>query len=151
VVLIAGRRSFAEAPEVEVEVEYAPVLSAPVLVAVDATARGATVTAAAAKLATERGAAVEVLHVHQTEVLEEDAVDRESRQMAGAVLALRLEQLRAAGVPAGGEVVHTYGNRDDAAQAVLDRVDEVGAQLVVVGREGRVSSRATVPVVVVPA
>jgi hypothetical protein len=32
---------------------------------------------------------------------------------------------------------------------VLDRVDEVGAQLVVVGREGRVSSRAAVPVVVV--
>ena len=69
--------------------------------------------------------------------------------MAAAVLALRLEQLREAGVPAGGEVVHTFGNRDDAAQAVLDRVEEVGAQLVVIGREGRVSSRATVPVVVV--
>jgi hypothetical protein len=47
--------------------------------------------------------------------------------------------------------VHTFGNRDDAAKAVLDRVDEVGAQLVVVGRKGRVSARATVPVVVVPA
>jgi MFS transporter, ACDE family, multidrug resistance protein len=149
VVLIVGRRSFAEEPEIEVE--YAPVLTAPVLVAVDATSRGATVTAAAAKLATERGTAVEVLHVHRTEVIEEDAVDRESRQMAAAVLALRLEQLRKADVPAGGEVVHTFGNRDDAAQAVLDRADEVGAQLVVVGREGRVSARATVPVVVVPA
>jgi ACDE family multidrug resistance protein len=151
VVLIVGRRSFTEEePEVEVQVEHAPVLSAPVLVAVDGSARGATVTAAAAKLASERGTAVEVLHVHQTEVLEGDAVDRESREMAAAVLALRLEQLREAGVPAGGEVVHTFGNRDDAAQAVLDRVEEVGAQLVVVGREGRVSSRATVPVVVVP-
>jgi ACDE family multidrug resistance protein len=151
VVLIVGRRSFVEEPEVEVEVEYAPGLTAPVLVAVDGSARGATVTAAAAKLATERGTAVEILHVHQTEVFDEEAVDRESREMALAVLALRLEQLRDAGVPAGGEVLHTFGNRDDAAQAVLDRVDKVGAQVVVVGREGRVSSRATVPVVVVPA
>jgi hypothetical protein len=151
VVLIVGRRSFLEEPEVEVEVEHAPVLTAPVLVAVDGSARGATVTAAAAKLATERGTAVEVLHVHRTEVFDEEAVDRGSREMALAVLALRLEQLREAGVPAGGEVVHTFGNRDDAAKAVLDRVDEVGAQLVVVGRKGRVSARATVPVVVVPA
>jgi hypothetical protein len=34
---------------------------------------------------------------------------------------------------------------------VLDRVDEIGAQVVVVGREGRVSARSRVPVVVVPA
>jgi hypothetical protein len=60
-------------------------------------------------------------------VLEEDAVDRESRETAAAVFALRLEQLREAGVA------------------------EIGAQLVVVGREGRVSARATVPVIVVPA
>ena len=56
--------------------------------------RGIVVTAAAAKLAAERGAAVEVLHVHETDVLGEQAVDRESREMAAAVLARRLAQLQ---------------------------------------------------------
>ena len=92
----------------------APVLAAPVLVAVDRSPRAATVTAAAAKLATERGASVEVVHVHETDVLAADAVERESREMASAVLALRLEQLREAGVPAGGEVLHTFGGHEDA-------------------------------------
>jgi nucleotide-binding universal stress UspA family protein len=71
--------------------------------------------------------------------------------MAAAVLARRIAQLRDAGVHAGGEVVHTFGDHEDAVQAVLDRVDEIGAQVVVVGRKGRVAARAKVPVVVVPA
>jgi len=148
VVLLAGRAYFVEEPEVEIETA-API--APILVAVDGSARGIVVTAAAAKLATERGAAVEVLHVHETDVLGEDAVDRESREMAAAVLAHRLAQLQELGVPAGGEVLHTFGDHEDAVQAVLDRVDALGAQAVVVGRKGRVSARANVPVVVVPA
>ena len=115
---------------------------APVLVAVDGSSRGIEVTAAAARLAAERGAGVEVVHVHETDVVGEEAVDRESREMAATVLALRLAQLREAGVPAGGEVVHTYGDREDAVRAVLARVDEVGAQAVVVGRRGQVAARA---------
>ena len=148
-VLIAGRAYFAEHEEIEVEV--APTLAAPVLVAVDGSPRGIAVTAAAARLATERGAAVEVLHVHETDVLAEDAVDRETRETAASVLARRLAQLQKLGVPAGGEVLHTFGDHEDAVQAVLDRIEKIGAQVVVVGREGRVSARATVPVVVVPA
>ena len=62
----------------------------------------------------------------------------------------RLAQLQQAGVPAGGEVLHTFGDHEDTVQAVLDRVDAVGAQVVVVGRRGRVAERARVPVVVVP-
>ena len=95
-VLVAGRAYFAEEEEVEVATAT-PV--APVLVAVDGSARGIEVTAAAARLAAERGAGVEVVHVHETDVVGEEAVDRESREMAAAVLALRLEQLREAGVP----------------------------------------------------
>ena len=148
-VLLAGRAYFVS--EEEVEVEIAPTLAAPVVVAVDGSPRGIAVTAAAAKLATERGAAVEVLHVHETDVLGDQAVDRESREMAAAVLSRRLAQLHDAGVPAGGEVLHSFGDHEDAVQAVLDRVEEIGAQAVVVGRRGRVAERARVPVVVVPA
>ena len=151
VIVLAGRAWFTEHQEVEVEVEVAPALAAPVLVAVDGSPRGIAVTAAAAKLAAERGAAVEVLHVHETDVVGDDAVDRESRERAAAVLASRLAQLHEAGVRAGGEVLHTFGDHEDVVQAVLDRVDELGAQAVVIGRKGIVSARANVPVVVVPA
>ena len=145
-VLVAGRAYFVEEEEFEVATAT-PV--APVLVAVDGSPRGIEVTAAAARLAAERGAGVEVVHVHETDVVGEEAVDRESREMAGAVLALRLAQLREAGVVAGGEVVHTYGDREDAVRAILSRIEEVGAQAVVVGRRGQVAARSSVPVVVV--
>ncbi|HWK25272.1 MAG TPA: MFS transporter [Solirubrobacter sp.] len=148
IVLLAGRKHFNLEDEVEVEV---PAPTAPVLVAVDGSPRGIVVTAAAAKLAAERGTGVEVLHVHMTDVLEEDAVDLETREAAATVLALRLAQLHDAGVPAGGEVIHAFGDREDAARAVLHRIDEVGAQAVVIGRTGHVSANARVPVVVVPA
>jgi MFS family permease len=149
-VLVAGRAYFV-ASEAEVEVEAAPVPVAPVVVAVDGSPRGIVVTAAAARLAAERGAAVEVLHVHETDVLGAQGVDRESREMASAVLTRRLTQLHDAGVPAGGEVLHTFGDHEDAVQAVLDRVEELGAQAIVVGRRGHLAERAHVPVVVVPA
>ena len=78
-VLVAGRAYFAEEEEFEVATAT-PV--APVLVAVDGSSRGIEVTAAAARLAAERGAGVEVVHVHETDVVGEEAVDRESREMA---------------------------------------------------------------------
>ena len=97
-VLVFGRAYFVEGEEVEIETAT-PI--APVLVAVDGSSRGIEVTAAAARLAASRGAGVEVVHVHETDVVGEEAVDRESRETAAAVLALRLEQLREAG-RAGG-------------------------------------------------
>jgi nucleotide-binding universal stress UspA family protein len=147
-VLVAGRRYFAEEDEVEVAV---PVPAAgPILIAVrTSTPHAALVTARAADLAAERGAPVEVLHVHETDAAIEDAIDFESREAARAILEDRLAQLRERGIPAGGEVIHTVGTHEDAVRAVLER--SLGAQLVVVGREGEVSRRATVPVVVVPA
>jgi len=148
-VLVAGRAYFAVEEE-EFEIATATPV-APVLVAVDGSARGIEVTAAAARLAVERGAGVEVVHAHETDVVGDEAVDRESREMAAATLALRLAQLREAGVAAGGEVVHAFGDREDAVRAVLSRIEEVGAQAVVVGRRGEVAARASVPVVVVPA
>jgi MFS transporter, ACDE family, multidrug resistance protein len=134
VVLLLGRRELAARPEVEVAVEPRV---APVVVAVDATPAAIAVTAAAARLAAERGAPVEVLHVRETDVIGDEAADLESREMAAAVLARRLNQLRDAGVTAGGEVLHAVGDHADAADAVLDRADAVGADTLVVGSPTR--------------
>ncbi len=147
VVLIAGRRHLAAAPEVEVA--DAPQAVAPLLLAVDATPAAAAVTAAAAQLARSRGAAVEVVHVHETDVFDDEAADRESREMASAVLHLRLAQLREAGVVAGGAVLHTYGDHADAVQAVLDHAGEVGADTLVVGGPTTLRDRDDMRVVVV--
>jgi predicted MFS family arabinose efflux permease len=146
VVVILGRRHFADAPEVEAAVPVpAP---APVLLALrHSTPHAAAVTARAAELAAERGAPVEVVHVHETDFAVEDAADRETREAALSVLEDRLAQLRERGIPAGGEVIHTVGSHEDVVRAVLERT--LRAQLVVVGREGEVSRRSTVPVVVV--
>jgi nucleotide-binding universal stress UspA family protein len=148
VVLLAGRRQFAEAPEVELAV---PVPAArPVLVAVRAaTPHAVAVTARAAELAAERGAPVEVLHVHETDVAGEEAIETESRADAAALLADRLAQLRERGIPAGGEVIHSVGTHEDAVRAVLERAGAIGAQTIVVGRRGEVAKRAPMPVVVV--
>jgi MFS transporter, ACDE family, multidrug resistance protein len=147
-VLLAGRRVFSAGPEVEVAVPVpAP---APVLLAVrGATPHAVAVTARAAAVAAERGAPVEVLHVHETDAAIEDAVDRESRLEAADVLADRLAQLREQGVRAGGEVLHTVGSHEDVVRAVLERAGAIGAQAIVVGRRGEVAKRAEVPVVVV--
>jgi nucleotide-binding universal stress UspA family protein len=134
-VLLAGRRHLAEAPEVEPAVS--PRVVAPLLVAVDSTPGAIAVTAAAARLARERGAGVEVVHVHETDVVGDQGADLESRQMAAAVLERRIAQLRDAGVAAGGEVLHAVGDHADAADAVLDRASAVGADTLVVGAPGR--------------
>ncbi len=148
VVLLVGRREFTDAPEVEIAVPVPA--AAPVLVAVrSATPHAVAVTARAAELAAERGAPVEVLHVHETDVAVEDAVDRETRADAAALLADRLAQLRERGVPAGGEVVHTVGSHEDVVRAVLERAGAIGAQTIVVGRRGELAKRAPMPVVVV--
>jgi MFS family permease len=134
-VLLAGRRHLVEAPEVELAVS--PRVVAPVLVAVDSTPGAIAVTAAAARLAHERGAGVEVVHVHETAVAGDEAADLESRQTAAAVLERRIAQLRDAGVAAGGEVLHAVGDHADAADAVLERASAVGADTLVVGAPGR--------------
>jgi MFS family permease len=141
VVLIAGRRQLAAAPEPELAI--APRAVAPVVVAVDATPAAIAVTAAAARLAAERGAAVEVLHVRETDVIGDEAADLESREMAAAVLQRRLTQLRDAGVDAGGEVLHAVGDHADAADALLDRADAVGADTLFVGSPTRQAESLT--------
>jgi MFS transporter, ACDE family, multidrug resistance protein len=131
-VLLAGRRYMVEAPEVEVDVPAAA--PAPVLVAVGATPAAALATARAAELARARGTAVEVLHVRPTDVpAGEGVADVEEPAAARAVLDARLAQLRAAGVPAGGRVVHTVGDHEDIVRTVLEQAGALNADTLVVG------------------
>ena len=110
---------------------------AAILVAVDATPASAAVTRAAASLAGERGARVEVVHVLETDVVGDDAADLESTAGARAVLDAHVGLLTRRGVDVRGALLHAVGDHGDTAQAVLDRAAASGADVVMLGAAHR--------------
>jgi MFS transporter, ACDE family, multidrug resistance protein len=115
------------------DVDAPPVRPAAILVAVDATPASAAVTRAAAGLARERGANVEVVHVLETDVVGEDAADLETAAGARAVLDAHVGHLTRHGIAARGALLHAVGDHEDTARAVLDRAAAIGAGVVVLG------------------
>lgn len=107
---------------------------AAILLAVDATPASAAVTRAAAGLAAARGARVEVVHVLETDVVGEDAVDLESRSGARAVLDAHVGHLTRRGIRAHGALLQAVGDHADTARAVLDRASAAGADVVLLGQ-----------------
>ena len=96
----ALRSAIAVADEPAAEAPAA--VPAKILLAVDATPASAAVTRAAASLAGERGARVEVVHVLETDVVGEDAADLEPTAGARAVLDAHVGLLmRRGSTPAG--------------------------------------------------
>jgi MFS transporter, ACDE family, multidrug resistance protein len=114
---------------------------APVLVAVDASTAAGAVTRTAAELAQVRGSGVVVVHVRETDVIGEDAVDIESPSEADRVLARHVALLGEQGVDARGEVVQAVGDHESTAEAVVDAATRTGADAIVLGRplHGRTS------------
>jgi nucleotide-binding universal stress UspA family protein len=96
------------------------------------------VSALAAPLARARGAAVDVLHVIETDVLAgEDTADLESSAQARALLDACMSELREAGVPVTGELLRSYGTHTDVAAQILRRAADLGAGAIVLGPETR--------------
>jgi MFS family permease len=107
---------------------------APVLLAVDASAAAEAITAEAARVALLRDRRVRVVHVHETDVVGDTTVERESAEAARATLRARLDQLRREGVRADGEVLTSAGTHADVARVIARRAADTGATLVVIGR-----------------
>jgi ACDE family multidrug resistance protein len=98
-----------------------PAESAPMVVAVGGPS-AREVSALAVPLARARGAAVQVLHVVERDVIAgEDAIDRETPDEARALLDACIAELRASGVPVAGELVRTVGSHADVADEILRR------------------------------
>jgi MFS family permease len=119
-----------------------------ILLAVDAGPDGPGATETAAEIASQHGAAVEVLHVRETDVVNDDAVDRESAADADRVLDERIRQLADHGIPVAGRIVQTTGGPADPAAAIVRRATDTRAELVVLvaphadpGRFGRATIR----------
>ena len=123
-------------PSLEAVGTAAPV-TAPVIVAVGATDDAAAIVDAAAELAAREGAPLQVVHVRETEIVEELAVDAEEPEAAQATVAAHLERLAARGVAATGLVLHSVGDHASAGRALAAHADDVDARSLALGRSPR--------------
>ncbi len=105
----------------------------PILVAVDGAPTANGVCAAGAELAIALGAPVEVLHVVETDVAMEDAVDAGSPDAASAAVTEHVEQLAALGVTAAGHVRRVVGDHGDVGRRIASFAEHRRARMVVVG------------------
>ncbi len=109
----------------------------PVVVAVGATPDAALVVDAAAAVARDLGAPLEVVHVRETVVVEELAIDPEPLETARATLAAHLERLTGAGVATTGQLLHSVGDHAAAARVLAAHASEVDARTVAIGPSPR--------------
>ena len=107
--------------------------SRPVVVAVANTPDAAEVVAAAARIAAQQGGPLEVVHVHETAVVEELAVEPADADATRAALATHLARLSATGVTASGALLHSVGDHAAAGRVLARHAREVGARAVVLG------------------
>jgi MFS family permease len=111
--------------------------TAPVVVAVGAHDRAADIVDAAALLARESGSPLEVVHVQQTAVVEEQAVDTEPADEARRAVTRHLERLAGQGVTATGQILVSVGDHAAAGRLLARHAARIGARAVAVGRSPR--------------
>ncbi|WP_432108799.1 MFS transporter [Streptomyces sp. AA1529] len=107
---------------------------APVIVAVGAHDHAAAVVEAAARLARDSGSPLQIVHVQQTAVVEEQAVETETHDQARAAVTAHLDRLAAQGVAATGQILTSVGDRAAAGRALARHAADAGAPTVAVGR-----------------
>jgi ACDE family multidrug resistance protein len=89
-------------------------------------------------LARARATPVHVLHVVERDVVTgEDAIDIESSGDARELLDGCVAELRDAGVPVVGELLHSVGTHADVATRILERAAQLSATTIVLGPETR--------------
>jgi MFS transporter, ACDE family, multidrug resistance protein len=91
------------------------------------------VTEAAVELARLLDAPIEVLHVLETDVIGDQAVDVESSEAARAVIADSVAALSSAGVPGNGHIVRLIGDHGDSGRRIASFAAERHARMIVIG------------------
>ncbi|MFJ9537447.1 MFS transporter [Streptomyces sp. NPDC101225] len=111
--------------------------TAPVIVAVGAHERAAVIVDAAARLAAESGSPLEVVHVQQTAVVEDQAADSEPAEAARNAVTRHLDRLAGQGVTATGQILVSVGDHAAAGRLLARHAARIGARAVAVGRSPR--------------
>ncbi|MCX5426618.1 MFS transporter [Streptomyces sp. NBC_00257] len=109
----------------------------PVIVAVGAHDRASAIVDAAARVARDTGSPLEVVHVQQTAVIEEQAVDTETADQARAAVTAHLDRLTAHGIAATGQILTSVGDHAAAGRALARHAADVHARTVAIGHSPR--------------
>ena len=106
-----------------------------ILVAIDGSPTAKSLVAAAERVARARDAAVHVVHVRESRILDGATAELEDAPGARSIVDAAVGRLSRAGVPgATGEVLHGIGHHAAAADVVLDLAQRTGPAAVIVGR-----------------
>jgi MFS family permease len=111
--------------------------SRPVVVAVGATPAARETVAAAAALARDAGAPLEVVHVRETAIIEEQAIEPEDEDTAREALETHLGRLAEHGIAATGMLLHSVGDHAAAGRVLAQHASDVHARIVAVGPSPR--------------
>jgi MFS transporter, ACDE family, multidrug resistance protein len=109
----------------------------PVIVAVGAAGDAARTIAAGARIAHDLGSPLEVIHVYETTVVEETAIDAEDIQAAHDALCRHLDRLASLGIPATGQLLHSVGDHAAAGRVLARHANEAAAPAVAIGASPR--------------
>ncbi|MGW4736279.1 MFS transporter [Streptomyces shenzhenensis] len=109
----------------------------PVIVAVGAHDGAAATVDTAARFAQDTGSPLEIVHVQQTAVVEEQAVDTETADQARAAVTAHLDRLAALDIPVTGQILSSVGDHAAAGRVLARHAAEVGARAIAVGRSPR--------------
>jgi nucleotide-binding universal stress UspA family protein len=109
----------------------------PVVVAVGATEGAAEIVDAAAAIARDAGRPLEVVHVRETAVVEEVAIDAEDAEQAHSAVLGHLDRLAAQGIAATGQVLTSVGDHAAAGRVLAQHADDIDASVIAVGRSPR--------------
>ncbi len=109
----------------------------PVIVAVGGTEDAAEIVDAAAAIARDTGRPLEVVHVRETAVVEQLAIDAEDAEQARSAVLGHLDRLAAQGIAATGQVLTSVGDHAAAGRVLTQHADDVDARIIAVGRSPR--------------
>jgi MFS family permease len=109
----------------------------PVVVAVGATPDAAQIVDAAAALAREAASPLEVVHVRETVVVEELAIEPEEPEAARAAVEAHLERLAGSGIAVSGLILTSVGDHATAGRVLAQHADDLDARAIAVGRSPR--------------
>ena len=116
----------------------------PLIVAVGRTNDAAAVVDLAAALAEREAAPLELVHIRETAVIEETAIDTEDPEAAAAGVQTHLDRLAKKGIAATGLVLHSVGDHASAGNVLAKHAADIEARSVVIGTSphGRIQQLA---------
>jgi MFS transporter, ACDE family, multidrug resistance protein len=112
-----------------------------IVVAIDGSRGASEVVDAGIEMARLRHSPVDLVHIFETEIVEELAIDVDSADRAERIVAEAVGRFRDAGISATGHILRSVSDHGTAGRRIAQFADEHRAQLIVVGRaeEGQVA------------